>query len=263
MNIVVCLKQVLDPDVPARDFKIDSAKREAHRGSANLVTSIFCANALETALQYRDSFGGKITALSFGTSAAEEILRKAIALKADEAVLVENPGALHPDPLSVARVLAGAIKKLGGADLVLVGRESADWGAGQTGGLLAEELGLPSLSFVDRIEKHEDAIRVRRQTETGRDFFHVVPPAVLTITNDDQNVPRVPKTKDVMLSSRKPITKWKPEEVGVSTVDAGYSEVVELFIPEKQTECEFVAGDSVDEKVQAFARKILDAVSGG
>lgn len=263
MNIVVCLRQVLDPDVPARDFKIDPAKREAQRGSANLVTSIFCANALETALQFRDAFGGKITALSFGTNAAEEILRKAIALKADEAVLVENPGIPHPDPLSVARVLAGAIKKLGGADLVLVGRESADWGAGQTGGLLAEELGLPSLSFVDRIEKHEDTIRVRRQTETGRDFFQVRPPVVLTITNDDQNVPRVPKTKDVMLSSRKPITKWKPEEVGVSSVDAGYSEVVELFIPEKQTECEFMAGDSLDEKVKAFAQKILNAVSGG
>ncbi len=70
MNIVVCLKQVLDPDVPARDFKIDPGKREATRGSANLVTSIFCANALETALQFRDAFGGKITALSFGTSAA-------------------------------------------------------------------------------------------------------------------------------------------------------------------------------------------------
>ena len=53
MNIIVCIKQVLDPEVPARDFKIHAEKREAERGAASLVTSIFCANALETALQFQ------------------------------------------------------------------------------------------------------------------------------------------------------------------------------------------------------------------
>ena len=64
MNIIVCIKQILDPEIPARDFRVDSAKREAERGSANLVTNIFCENALETALQFREAHGGKITALT-------------------------------------------------------------------------------------------------------------------------------------------------------------------------------------------------------
>ena len=122
MNIVVCLKQVLDPEIPARDFKINAERREAERGSANLVTSIFCANALETALQFRDAHGGKISVLTYGAAAAEDILRKSIALKADDAVLVLNDQSSSPDPLHIAGILAAAIKKIGGVDLILVGR---------------------------------------------------------------------------------------------------------------------------------------------
>lgn len=260
MNIIVCLKQVLDPEIPARDFKINADKREAERGSANLVTSIFCANALEVALQFRDANGGKITALSFGPATAEDVLRKAIALKADEAVLVVNEGTTQPDPLLVAKVLAAAIKKTGGAELVLVGRESADWGAGQTGGLLAEELGWPCLSFVDRVQAEGDGLRITRQTENGRDVYIAKPPIVLSITNDDHNVPRVPKTKDVMLSSRKPITKLAVADLGQTNANE-YSEIVELSIPEKNTACEFIEGDSVEEKVDKLARKIAETIS--
>src|SRR5690348_3320280 len=130
MNIVVCVKQILDPEIPARDFKVDAAKREAERGSANLVMNIFCENALETALQVRDAHGGKITALSVGPAGAEDVLRKALALKADEAVLVVADGVENPDPLFVARTLSAAIRKLGGADVVVLGREAGDWGAG-------------------------------------------------------------------------------------------------------------------------------------
>ena len=88
MNMIVCIKQILDPEIPARDFRIDSAAREAERGGANLVTNIFCENALETALQFREAHGGKITALSCGPDGAEDVLRKALALKADDAALI-------------------------------------------------------------------------------------------------------------------------------------------------------------------------------
>ena len=88
MNILVCLKQILDPEIPPRDFRVDAEKLEAQRGAAGLVMNIFCANALETALQFRERVGGKITALSFGDDTAEEVLRKALALRVDSAVLV-------------------------------------------------------------------------------------------------------------------------------------------------------------------------------
>src|SRR5918997_1493053 len=168
MNILVCLKQILDPEVPVRDFRVDAARREAERASANLVTNIFCENALETALQLRERAGGaKITVLSYGRPTAEDSLRKALAMKADAAALVLDEGDTTPDPLAVARVLAAAVRKLGTFDLIMVGREAGDWGAGQTGGLLAEELGLPCVSFVDSIEAAAGGLRLRRQTDAG------------------------------------------------------------------------------------------------
>ena len=134
MNILVCLKQILDPEIPARDFRVDPARREAERGSANLVTNIFCENALETALQLRERTGSaKITVLSYGQPSAEDSLRKALAMKADAAALIVNDGNANPDPLTTARVLAAAIRKLGTFDLIMVGREAGDWGRGADG----------------------------------------------------------------------------------------------------------------------------------
>jgi electron transfer flavoprotein beta subunit len=255
MNILVCVKQILDPDVPARDFRIDPARREAARGGASLVPNIFCENALETALQLRDAVGGSVTALSFGTEEAEEVLRKALAMTADEAALVVRDAGAAPDPLVVARVLAAAAKALGSFDLVMVGRESGDWGLGQTGGLLAEELGVPLVSLVDRAEAAAVGLRLRRQTDAGSEIVEARTPLVATVTNCEGNVPRIPKTRDVMKSYRKPLTTWRVEELGVSTEDR-VVEVVELSIPVKDIACEFVEGDSLDQKIDAFADRI-------
>ncbi|HZB46480.1 MAG TPA: electron transfer flavoprotein subunit beta/FixA family protein [Pyrinomonadaceae bacterium] len=265
MNILVCLKQILDPEIPARDFRVDPVRREAERGSANLVTNIFCENALETALQLRERAGGAhITVLSYGQPTAEDSLRKALAMKADAAALVLNESDTTPDPLAVARVLAAAIRRLGAFDLVMVGREAGDWGAGQTGGLIAEELGLPCVSFVDHIETAGGGLRLKRQTDTGWEVLEATPPVVVTVTNDEHNVPRIPKVRDVMMSYRQPLNRFTHDDLGLTSGEAraanAYYEVAELFVPQKQTRCEFVSGDTLDEKVEAFARRIIKAV---
>lgn len=262
MNIIVCLKQILDPEVPARDFRVDNGKKEAVRGSANLVTNIFCENALETALQLKEKAGGQITALTFGAESAEDALRKALAMKADRGVLVVNDGHPHPDALAVAQTLAGAIRKLGSFDLVMVGRESGDWGVAQTGGLLAEELGLPCVSFVDQIEANGDGLIVKRQTDNGWEKLEANPPLVVTITNNEFNMPRIPKTRDIMLSARQPITRWALEEIGVNAAEiragGSYYEVVDLAIPVKEVTCEFVSGDTLEQKIAQFAERIIE-----
>ncbi len=262
LNIIVCVKQILDPEIPSRDFRVDNEKHEAVRGSANLVTNIFCENALETALQLKEKSGGKITAVTYGAESAEDSLRKALAMKTDAAVHILNDGNLHPDALSVAKVLAAAIRKIGDYDLIMVGRESGDWGVGQTGGLLAEELGLPSVSFVDTIEVSDDGVNLKRQTDVGFDRFAAKTPLVVTITNDDHNVPRIPKTRDIMMSSRQPLAKWTLADLGVNTDEIragnGYYEVVELFIPVKETNCEFVDGDTLEDKVDKLAQRIIE-----
>ncbi len=231
MNIIVCLKQILDPEIPVRDFRIDAEKRQAVRGNANLVTNIFCENALETALQFREKSApdAKITALIFAPESGE---------------------------------VAAAIRKLGAFDLVMVGRESGDWGVGQTGGLLAEELGCASVSFVDSVEKNGDGLLLKRQTDNGWERVEAKTPLVVTVTNNDQNVPRIPKTRDIMMSSRQPITKLSLEEIGVNADEirsgGSYYEIVELAIPVKDVNCEFVSGDTLEQKVEQLAQKILD-----
>jgi electron transfer flavoprotein beta subunit len=262
VNIVVCLKQILDPLAPAREFRVDAEKKEAVRGSASLVTNIFCENALETALQFKEKLGaGKITALTFGAESAEDTLRKALAMKADAAALVVNDGHSHPDPLAVAQVLAAAVGKLGAFDVVMVGRESGDWGVGQTAGLLAEVLGVPSVSFVDQIESVDGKLRLKRQTDDGYEIVEATPPLVVSITNDEHNVPRIPKTRDVMMSFRQPLTKFTLDELGVdaAAIRAGgdYYEVVDLSIPIKDVACEFVSGDTLEQKVEQFAQRVL------
>lgn len=263
MNIIVCIKQILDPEIPARDFRVDSEKRQAERGSANLVMNIFCENALETALQTREACDGKISAVCVGPPDAEDVLRKALALKVDEAVLVANDLAENPDPLFVARTLAAAIRKIGSFDVIALGREAGDWGAGQTGGLVAEELGLPCISFAESIEagSSEGTVKVKRQTDTGFEVLEAVTPLVVTITNHDKNVPRIPKTRDVMQSYRKPLEKWSLGDLDIDPASANaYYEVAELFIPQKETKCEFVEGESLEEKIDAFAGHISEVL---
>jgi electron transfer flavoprotein beta subunit len=266
MQILVCLKQILDPEAPARDFRVDIVKREAERGSANLVTNIFCENALETALQLRERIAdAKIAVLSYGPATAEDSLRKALAMKADTATLVTNDGNPNPDPLTVARVLAAAARKIGNFDLIMLGREAGDWGAGQTGPLLAEELAVPCVCFADRLEPAGGKLRIRRQTDSGWEVLDVEPPVVVTVTNDEHNVPRIPKVRDVMMSYRQPLTKWTVDDLGIDAAEARagdlYYDVAELSIPQKDMQCDFVAGDTLEQKVEAFAKR-LTAVTG-
>jgi electron transfer flavoprotein beta subunit len=144
----------------------------------------------------------------------------------------------------------------------MTGREAGDWGAGQTGGLIAEELGLPCVSFVDRVESAGAGLRLRRQTDSGREVLEAEPPVVVTVTNDEQNVPRIPKVRDVMMSYRQPLTQWTLDDLDVNADEAragnAYYEVVDLFVPQKETRCEFVAGDTLDDKVEAFANHIIE-----
>lgn len=263
MNILVCLKQILDPLAPAREFRVDNEKKEAMRGAASLVTNIFCENAVEMAVQCKEKLGAaKITALTFGTADAEDSLRKAMAMKADAAAHVLNDGASNPDPLAVAQVLAAAIKKLGAFDLILTGRESGDWGVGQTGPLLAELLGLPFIGFIDSIEVTDGKLKLKRQTDNGFDLVEAATPVVLSITNDEHNVPRIPKVRDIMMAGRTPIQKFTLDELDVdaATIRAGgeYYAVTDLSIPVKDVQCEFITGDTLEQKVEQLAQRLLD-----
>jgi electron transfer flavoprotein beta subunit len=195
------------------------------------------------------------------------MLRKALALRVDTAVLVKHEFAQRPNPSVVARILAASIRKLGDFDLVLTGRESGDWGDGQTGGLLAEDLGRPCLSFVDELNAdtaQPKVLQLRRQTDEGSDAIEASVPLVLTITNNEHNVPRIAKTRDVMQAFKQPLTQWSLSDLGLDDAsladDLSSAEIIELTIPTKQTKCDFIAGDSLDERIDGLARRIVAVV---
>ncbi len=167
----------------------------------------------------------------------------------------------------MAKTLAAAIRKIGSFDVVLVGREAGDWGSGQTGGLLAEELGVPCISFAESFEPTAEStgepgkVRVKRQTDSGWELLESATPLVVTITNHEHNVPRIPKTRDVMQSYRKPLTKWTQAELGIDPLSAAsYYRVAELSIPRKETHCEFVSGDTLEAKIDAFANRMTEII---
>ena len=266
MRTIVCMKTILDPDVPARDFAVDASRREAVRGSAGLVPNVFCENALEAALRLRQAAGGTVTVVTVGAAECEETLRKGLAMTADAAVHVLRDGANVPDAAEVAGVLAAAVRHLGAFDLVCLGRESGDWGLGQTGGWLAEELGVPFIAFADRIEPVSGGVRVRRQTDNGYEVLESPLPLVVTVSNSDATLPRIPKARDVMRSYKAPVTTLPAAGLERPAVAGSPSgplwEVVELAVRSREVHCELVGGDSLEEKIDAFASRLAAALEG-
>lgn len=267
MKILICLKQILDPEIPPRDFKIDPVQLIADPGSANLVTNIFCENALELALQLRQATAAELTALTFGPAQSEEVLRKALALKVDRAVRLDNPLGPRCGSLAVSAALAAAVQHLGQFDLILLGREAGDWGEGQTAGYVAERLGLPSISFVDQIVVDGDQLQLRRQTELGIERWVSGLPLVVSVTNSEGNVPRIPKTRDIMLAHRQPLDQLTLGDVGLSDADLqpylAAIEVVELCVPQKDMQCEMISGETAAQRIERLADCICEVVRAG
>ena len=260
MNIAVCVKQVLDPDIPASEFRVDRDQKTVSPPNPSWVINIFDENALETALQLRDAVeGGKLTALSFGSEACIDSLRKALAMQADQAVLVSHQGAEAADSFAKTKILAAALRQLGPFDLILCGRETADWQGAKMGSFLAEELGLPCVNFVARISKQGENLHLRRQTETGWEVLEIAPPAVLTITNDDSNLPRIPKVRDSMMAFRKEIPTLTLESLGLNPQQVAGPQVLELtdlFIPESDRQCLIVEGEDGRQKAKNLVSKM-------
>lgn len=264
MHLVVCIKQVLDPEQPPSEFRLDPSGQKAAPGSAGQVISIFDENAIEVALQVREKEGqGKITAISLGGPAAIDGLRKALSLRVDESILIREEDFPALDTWGTARVLAAAIRRLEPpVDLVLCGRESADWHGGTVAAFLAAELGYPYAAFVAGVACVNNKFQFRRQSDDGWETIEMSRPAIISVTNDDQNLPRLPKVKDNMMAFRKQIPVWTAQSLGVNPAEVcgpnAALESVKLYIPVTDRSCEMISGDTVQEKAAQFVRRLVE-----
>ncbi len=184
MDMIVCVKQVIDPEAPPATFKIDTTGNKAVQAGVPPVIDPYGEFAVEAALKIKDTKGGKLTAISLGNNLLREVVKKPLSMGADDLILLEDAAFADGDSWSTAYALAMAIKKMGKFDLVFCGREASDTNAGQVGSAIAEILGLPSVTLVKKIEILDGKAKVERVTGDGFEVIEVALPAVLTISNE-------------------------------------------------------------------------------
>ncbi|MFQ5996394.1 MAG: electron transfer flavoprotein subunit beta/FixA family protein [Dehalococcoidales bacterium] len=262
MNIIVCVKQVPDPETPPKGFQVDQvAKRVIPPLGAALVINPFDENAVEAALRFKDAYGGNVTALTMGPPSAEDVLRHAMAMGVDEGVLIENPAPDNLDSFATAYCLAGAIKKMGTVDLIVCGREAADWNAGQVGPGIAELLKLPSVTLVKNIALVDKGLTVERVIPDGFEVVELTLPALLTVTNELGN-PRYPTVRGVMEAKKKEITLLRLPDLGIDELELSNMsqrlQLRDLFIPVYERKCHLFKANTLEEAAISMAHKLIE-----
>jgi len=263
MNMIVCVKQVIDPEAPPASFKIDSSgNKVVPPAGMSPVISPFDENAVEAALKIKDAQGGKITAVSMGVNLLRDVVKKPLSMGADELILLEDEAFTDGDSWSTAYALAMAIKKIGEYDIIFCGRQAADWDAGQVGSGIAEILGLPCITLAKKIDITDGKARVERVTSDGYEVVEVALPALITVSNEFGE-PRYATIKGIMAAKKKEPTVWKPADIGVEPSQIGAagrrSKLLKLFQPVREDKCEIVEGESPEEAAANLAQKLREA----
>lgn len=259
MHIIVCIKQIIDPEVPFHLFRIDPVTKRQIQGTNPLVMSTYDEVAVEVALQLKEKVGGKVTALTLGRKEATQVLHQALAMGADDAVLLSDLSFEELDSFGKAHVLAAAIRKIGEFDLVLCGRQAGDVELGLVGPFLAGELGIPWVALAANFEAADGLLRIRRPTETGYEILEAPLPLLATITNDPSNVPRYASVKGLRAAMRTPIPCWSAADLGISSSDLAEPariEIDEVFIPQREMRCEIIGGESGAEKARNLVARL-------
>ena len=260
MNIIVCVKQVIDPEIPPVKFKIDPEKKEVvSPPGVPPVISVFDERAVEAACRLKDKQGGTITVISLGPEKASEVVKHSIAMGADEGYVLNDAAFEGLDSFGIAYVLSKAIAKIGAYDLVLCGRQSADWGSGQVGSILAEILGIPVVTLACDIEAADKNIKVKRVVKDGYEMVEAPLPSLVTVSSE-LGLPRLPAGMRIMIAARKQVPVWKAADIGAeaSELDKAHVEITKLSVPTRKTECEMIPGDSPDQAAENLAAKLAE-----
>jgi electron transfer flavoprotein beta subunit len=203
------------------------------------------------ALQLVDAAGGgEVSLVSMAPNGEVSGMRTALAMGAAKGVLVSDPSLLGSDALTTAKVLAAAIGKLGGADLIIAATESSDGYTGTVPEQMAEVLGLPSVTFAKKVVVDGGALKVDRQTEAGYDEVTCPLPAVISVTAGVVE-PRYPSFKGIMAAKSKPIDTVTAADLGVTAV--GWGGAGQTIVNIGQAEAR-AAGEVVEDDGEGYAK---------
>ncbi|MBW2979862.1 electron transfer flavoprotein subunit beta/FixA family protein [Candidatus Woesearchaeota archaeon] len=209
MDIIVCIKQVPD----TTNIKIDQKKGTLIREGVPSIMNPDDKHALEAALSLKGD--GKITVLSMGPPQAEDALREALAMGADESILLCDIKFAGSDTWATANAIAAAIKKIGKYDLILCGRQAIDGDTAQVGPQMAEQLNLPQVTYVRKIGAKGNKLVIERVLEDGYEIVEANLPALLTCVKEI-NAPRYPSLLGIQKAYReKEVKTWTAADINI------------------------------------------------
>ncbi len=256
MNMIVLMKLCADPEkgVMKKEGTVDREKSPP-------IPNPYDFNALEEALKIKDKQEAKITIIFMGPDKkeAQDMLKNALARGADEAIILADLKLIGSDTRATAYALAQAVKKVGKFDLVFCGMQAIDGDTAQVGPQVAEELGIPQITYVKTVKIKGNTMVAKRLIEEGEETVKTIFPVLLTVTNL-ANEPRFPKLKGVMAAKKKQITVWKAEYVGIEEKKVGLAgsptRVKKIqWLTKEKSDCKLVEGKDVSELVASLLEK--------
>jgi electron transfer flavoprotein beta subunit len=256
VNILVCLKQTFDTEE-----RIVLENGSIKEDGVKFVINPYDEYAVEEAIRLKEQFGGEVTVISVGPSRAEEALRTALAMGADEAILADDP-ALFGDEFTIAKVLAAIIRQRP-YDIILAGNQAVDDGSGQVAVRLAEELGIPHISTLTKLVIDGNKVTGHRDAEGDEEIVEATLPVLVT-AQQGLNEPRYPSLIGIRKASKKPLTKVTLADLGLSPDDIKpRTEVTEVFLPAPKSGGKILSGDLADQvKELVHALKSVEKVVG-
>lgn len=241
MEILVCVKQVPD----TAEVKIDPEKHTVIRAGVPNIFNPFDQNALEAALQLKDSQGARVTLLSMGPPQAEDVLREGLAMGADDAYLLTDRKVGGSDTLATGYCLAQAVRKVAELqgieqfDVVLCGKQAIDGDTAQVGPQIATELGIPQITYAAEINVDGTTVRVKQQNEEGYIVTEAQFPVLITAVKE-LNEPRFPTIRGTMKAKKREIPHLSADDIKVDETKIGLkgspTMVRKIFTPPQRTQ---------------------------
>jgi len=216
MRIIVCIKQVPDTS----QMRFDKETYSLIRDGVPFIINPFDENSIEAALQIKEEHGGEIITISMGPPQVMESLRHAIAMGADQAVLLSDRRFALADTLATSYTLATAIRKIDNFDLIILGKQSIDSDTAQIGPSLAEFLDLPQITYVRKIRISSGNLISERVLEDRVEVIQSSMPAIVTVVREI-NKPRHPSLKGVLRAKKIEIPIWTPEDINADLARIG------------------------------------------
>ena len=261
MEILVCVKQVPD----TAEVKIDPEKHTVIRAGVPNIFNPFDQNALEAALQLKDSQGARVTLLSMGPPQAEEVLREGLAMGADDAYLLTDRKVGGSDTLATGYCLAQAVRKVAELqgieqfDIVLCGKQAIDGDTAQVGPQIATELGIPQITYAAEINVDGTTVRVKQQNEEGYIVTEAQFPVLITAVKE-LNEPKFPTIRGTMKAKKREIPHLSADDIKVDETKIGLkgspTMVRKIFTPPQRTQGLVIKEEDPNAAVSVLMEKL-------